>query len=306
MNARDGVAVHRHEVLIADLRARIEQMLAEATPGEPAPQRLGAAMRYSLLASAKRVRGLLTVLCTVYCGGAIDQALPAACALEMVHTASLILDDLPAMDDAKLRRGQHACHRAHGEATAMLAAIALMNRAYAIVAGTPGIGSEQRARIVGVLAHAIGTDGLTGGQEADLHGAGLADAAEVEWIHARKTGALFAAATEISAIIAGAEQQRETLREFGMQLGLAFQAYDDLLDSRAASAAIGKDTGADARKVTLVSLLGFASALQRAEAQMAAALESCPGLRGDETALGHYLALLVAQMQAPLGLDTVR
>jgi geranylgeranyl diphosphate synthase type II len=301
MTADDGSAACRYEVEIAGARASIEQRLDALTPGELAPQRLAEAMRYSLLAPAKRVRAILAVLCARHCGGAVADALPAACALEMVHAASLILDDLPAMDDALMRRGQPACHRQHGEATATLAAIALMNRAFGVVAGS-GASAAQRIAVVGILARSIGTDGLTGGQEGDLHGSGLSGLAGIAWTHARKTGALFAAAAEIGAVVAGAEQYRAAMSDFGMRLGIAFQAYDDLLDAKAAPAAIGKDIKRDVGKATLVSLVDYDDALLRAGAQMAAAFACCPQLQLGDSPLHAYLAGLEAQLRAPLGL----
>ncbi len=288
------------EAAIAQLRARVEQHLDAVTPGEPAPKKLAAAMRYSLLAPAKRARALLAILSAVHCGAQETDALNAACALEMVHGSSLILDDLPAMDDAALRRGRPTCHRAYGEATAVLAAIALMNRAFGLVATDGHLPPERRVQIVAILAKSIGTDGLTGGQEGDLNGVALSGADGVEWVHARKTGALFAAATEIGAVVAGMMDQRAAMYDFGMNLGLAFQAYDDLIDARAATPAIGKDTGRDGEKATRVKLMGFDLALGHADAQMEAALRSLPGLATGDRALPLYIAGLTATMRGTL------
>ena len=257
-------------------------------------------MRYCLLAPAKRARALLTLLTASHCVGDIGHALDAACAVEMVHASSLLLDDLPAMDNATLRRGKPTCHRVYGEATAMLAAIALMNRSYGVVAIDEHLQPESRGLITAALARSIGTDGLTGGQEGDLHGADLDGAAGVDWIHARKTGALFAAAAEIGAIAAGATADADRYAQFGMQLGLAFQAYDDLLDARAAAAAVGKDTGRDEGKATIVGLLGFDAALARADAQMVAARGLVPDLDTGDRLLGVYIGSLANQMRAPL------
>ena len=200
------------QVRIGALREAIERRLDVLTPGEPATAKLADAMRYSLLAPAKRARALLTLLTATHCGGDTDHALDAACAVEMVHASSLILDDLPAMDDATLRRGKPTCHRAYGEATAVLAAIALMNRSYGVVATDERLPPASRTRIVASLAQSIGTDGLCGGQEGDLHGTASTGVAAVDWIHARKTGALFAAAAEIGAIAAGSPNRSSALR----------------------------------------------------------------------------------------------
>ncbi len=288
------------EAAIAQLRARVEQHLDAVTPGEPSPKKLAAAMRYSLLAPAKRARALLAILSAVHCGAQETDALSAACALEMVHGSSLILDDLPVMDDAALRRGRPTCHRAYGEATAVLAAIALMNRAFGLVATDGHLPPERRVQIVAILAKSIGTDGLTGGQEGDLNGVALSGADGVEWVHARKTGALFAAATEIGAVVAGMMDQRAAMYDFGMNLGLAFQAYDDLIDAGAATPAIGKDIGRDGEKATRVKLMGFDLALGHADAQMEAALRSLPGLAAGDRALPHYIAGLTAAMRGTL------
>lgn len=302
MDAHQGAADCRLEAELAAARARIEQRLSELVPGEPAPERLADAMRYSLLAPAKRVRGILAMLCCSHCGGNGDDALTAACALELVHAASLILDDLPAMDDATLRRGQSVCHKVYGEATATLAAIALMNRGFGVVAEDAVLPAASRAAIVGILARSIGTDGLTGGQEGDMHGTGHAGIEGVDWIHARKTGALFAATAEIGAVIAGAPHSRAVMRDFGMKLGLAFQGYDDLLDARAASAAVGKDTRRDDAKATMVALLGFDDALRRADAQMAAALAGDPALQQRDGPLAGYVTMLTRQVRGRLAL----
>ncbi len=291
------------EAELAALRTHVERQLDALTPGEPSPDRLSQAMRYCLLAPAKRARALLSVLSAVHCGAERESALKSACALEMVHASSLILDDLPAMDDAALRRGRDTCHRAFGEPTAILAAIALMNRAFGLVAGDENLPSDRRVQIVAILAKSIGTDGLTGGQEGDLNGVAMTGAAGVEWIHARKTGALFAAATEIGAVVAGGVDRRAAMHAFGMNLGLAFQGYDDLLDARAASAVVGKDTGRDGGKATVIKALGFDAALAQADAQMAAALRYVPDLAVDQGPLARYVSGLAVMMRGPLNVD---
>lgn len=300
MTHSDAAAAARLEALLPAIRQAVETRLAAETPGEPSPPSLAAAMRYSLLAPAKRARAIVAALATRQCGGDWLRAIPAACALEMVHGASLILDDLPAMDNASLRRGRATCHRTFGEATASLAAIALLNRAFAVVAADAELTADARVAITTVLARSIGTDGLTGGQEGDLNGCGRDGPAAVEWIHARKTAALFSTAAEIGAIVAGNAAQRATLRAFGHELGLAFQGYDDLLDARAASADIGKDTGADAGKATLVSLLGVGEAQKRADRHWHSAL-SLLDASGD---LAAYAAILIEQMRKPLAAGT--
>ena len=287
--------------LIGDLRQQTEQRLAELTPGGPAPARLGDAMRYSLLAPAKRARAVLTQLTAMHWGAPPARALSGAVALEMVHASSLILDDLPSMDDATLRRGRATCHRVYGEDTSILAAIALMNRAFEVVATDHALDPAIRVRIVAILARSIGPDGLSGGQEGDLHtDATGATVATVEWIHARKTGALFAAATAIGSLVGGADDASVArMEEFGMRLGLAFQAYDDLLDVSAASEAVGKDVARDGDKATLVRLLGLDGARANADAQMRAALACVPDLDQPPRYLGRYADDLMAALKAP-------
>jgi geranylgeranyl diphosphate synthase, type II len=287
--------------IIVELQTRTEQHLASVTPGGPAPARLGDAMRYSLLAPAKRVRAVLTQLTAMHWGVAAEQALSGAVALEMVHAASLILDDLPSMDDAALRRGRATCHRKFGENTAILAAIALMNRAFEVVASDPRLDAATRIRVVALLARSIGPDGLTGGQEGDLHAdAAAATVHTVEWIHARKTGALFAAATAIGAVCAGADDiSAQRMEDFGMRLGLAFQAYDDLLDVSAAAETVGKDVARDGGKATLVRLLGLSGARANADAQMHAALDCVPNLDQPPRLLARYVEALMVALTAP-------
>jgi geranylgeranyl diphosphate synthase, type II len=295
-----GLAI---ETVVSDLRKTTEHQLAALTPGCPAPPRLGDAMRYSLLAPAKRARAILAQLTAMHWGAPAGSALSAAVALEMVHAASLILDDLPAMDDASLRRGRPTCHRVYGEATAILAAIALMNRAYDVVAADPALTPAVRVEVTRMLAASIGPDGLTGGQEGDLHGTGdgpVPTVATVEWIHARKTGALFAAATAIGTLVAGQPPASvAAMHEFGMRLGLAFQAYDDLLDARATADAAGKDVARDGGKATLVRLLGLEAAAANADAQMTAALACVPDLDRPPRLIARYVDALMAALKAP-------
>jgi geranylgeranyl diphosphate synthase, type II len=287
--------------LIGNLRHQTELKLAELTPGGPAPARLGDAMRYSLLAPAKRARAVLTQLTALHWAAPPERALSGAMALEMIHASSLILDDLPSMDDATLRRGRATCHRVYGEDTSILAAIALMNRAFEVVATDHTLDPTIRVRIVAILARSIGPDGLTGGQEGDLHtDTQSATVATVEWIHARKTGALFAAAAAIGSIVAGVDEATVSrMEEFGMRLGLAFQAYDDLLDASATADAVGKDVARDGEKATLVRLLGLEGARANADAQMQAALACVPNLDVAPRTLARYVEALMSALKTP-------
>jgi geranylgeranyl diphosphate synthase, type II len=212
--------------------------------------------------------------------------LSAAVAIEMVHAASLILDDLPAMDNAAMRRGRTTNHRVYGEDRAILAAIGLLNRAYGVIAADDALEAACRLDLTRELAQTIGIDGLIGGQAIDLHppGAG-ATHDDVDAIHRGKTGVLFAAAAYAGARAAGIVDQRAAhMRAFGLKLGMAFQAFDDLLDIRGNEALAGKDVGVDRVKCTHIMLAGAAEAERRANAHIAAALEelSRSGLANDD------------------------
>jgi geranylgeranyl diphosphate synthase type II len=221
-------------------------------------------MAYTLLAPSKRVRPVLVLLCAELCGGRTARALPIAAAVEMVHAASLILDDLPTMDDAPLRRGRPTNHKEFGEAIAILAAFALLNLSF----GTIAAASEATlaARISKLLSDAVGTDGLVGGQAADLLATDQSINFEMlERIHRGKTGALFVAAASAGALSAGgAPDAVASLAAYAKNLGLAFQIIDDLLDVEGDPAETGKTVRADARKTTFVSFSGVAGARQLA------------------------------------------
>jgi geranylgeranyl diphosphate synthase, type II len=198
-------------------------------------------------------------------GRATEPVLDIACAVEMVHGCSLVLDDLPSMDDAELRRGRPTVHRRFGEDVALLAALALLNRAYALVARSAHRLSLRRYSaedLVHHLAAAIGTGGLIGGQALDLLSKPEdLDLPTLESIHSRKTGALFIAAGELGAMAVDARRRDlEVVARFAKNLGLAFQIADDLLDVLATPEETGKDTGKDAGKVTFVKLLGVEGA----------------------------------------------
>lgn len=241
---------------------QIENTLERIVPrqGEVVQQ----SMAYTLHAPSKRVRPVLTLLAAEIVGGEAARALPAAAAVELVHTASLILDDLPAMDDAPLRRGRRPNHQEYGDAMAILAAFGLLNAAYGTLAGEhePALAS----RLTKLLSGAIGIEGLIGGQALDL----LATEQEIgfemlERIHRRKTGALFSAAAVAGALVAeGSPEDVARLEGFARNLGLAFQIVDDLLDVQGDPAETGKAIRKDARKTTFVSFSGLAGARQLA------------------------------------------
>jgi geranylgeranyl diphosphate synthase type II len=252
----------------ASLRDMIAARLQVLLPGaEQSPQRLHGAMRHALVGPGKRLRPLLTLLAARRFGGDQAAALEAGCAVEMVHAASLVLDDLPCMDDAELRRGKPATHRAFGEDTAILAAIALLNQAYGLMATLPGVPEAARLRLVTLLVQAVGPQGLVGGQERDLHDRHAhAATTEVDMLNHQKTGVLFVAALEAGAVLGqAAEEGLVSMRRFGRHLGLAFQTLDDLLDATATPQMAGKDVRQDDGKATLVALCGPEAARRRVE-----------------------------------------
>jgi len=244
----------------ADYQQRVDAELRRLMPANT--QRVGEAMAYTLLAPSKRVRPVLTLLSAELCGGAAGNALVAACAVEMVHASSLILDDLPSMDDAATRRGRPANHVAHGEAIAILAAFGLLDAAFGAIAR--GCEPALVPQLTTLLSDAIGEDGLIGGQAADLLATDQSISFEMlERIHRGKTGALFSAAATAGALTAGAPHDAiASLQAFAKNLGLAFQIIDDLLDVEGDPAITGKPVREDLKKTTFVSFSGPAGARQ--------------------------------------------
>ncbi|HEX3727026.1 MAG TPA: farnesyl diphosphate synthase [Pirellulales bacterium] len=251
-----------------EVRDHVDRALAAyACFGDGCPAQLAEAMRYALLAPGKRLRPTLVVMAAEACGGQRAAALPAACAVEMIHAYSLVHDDLPAMDDDDVRRGRPSCHKAFGEAVAILAGDALLTLAFEVLARDVRPHSVA-ARCCAVLAQAAGATALVGGQADDLAGEFTSsNLLALESIHARKTGALFLAALELGALVAGAGRaERAALAEYGRRLGLVFQITDDLLDVRGDAAAMGKRAGKDATrgKLTFPGLLGIDESLAKA------------------------------------------
>ncbi len=264
------------EERIDAMRASIESRLGElfATRDE-APGKLVEAIRHGLLAPGKRVRPLITLLTAAGLGADESLAVDPACAIEMVHTSSLILDDLPMMDDAWLRRGRPTMHRVYGEDTATLAAIALLTQAFGLLGSAPGLSDAQRLSLVAMLSRAIVDNGVIAGQVSDLEGEDtLQNSEQLVQMYGQKTGALFVAAAEAGARVARCpEGDIEAVRGFGRNLGLAFQIHDDLLDAAGTESIAGKDVKQDADKATIASVLGpeRASRLARRFVEMAIA-----------------------------------
>jgi geranylgeranyl diphosphate synthase type II len=258
-------------------RRLVEEALDRALPPETAwPSTIHRAIRYSLFAGGKRIRPLLVLAAGEAVGGDRAELLPLACAVEMIHTYSLIHDDLPAMDDDDLRRGKPTSHKVFGEAIAILAGDALLTRAFHLMAERPPGGEPARLRrrleATAMLGEACGTTGLIGGQVQDLESEGRAiDAKTLECLHRAKTGALLSACVRGGAVLGGAgAADLERLTRYGAAVGLAFQVVDDILDATEAAEQLGKTAGKDevAHKATYVSVHG----LDRARA-MAAELQ---------------------------------
>jgi len=250
------------------LRDRIERALrAYLAQAVGVPEVLGAAIRHSLLAPGKRLRPMLVLMAAEACGGEEGSAMPAACAVEMVHTYSLIHDDLPAMDDDDMRRGVPSCHAAFGEAMAILAGDALQALAFEVLARDTQPPATA-VRCCAELAHAAGLSGMVGGQVDDLTaGFVTGDLNLLESIHRRKTGAMFNASLRLGGLVAGAaDEQLAALEAYGGRLGLAFQIMDDVLDSEGDEAAMGKHAGKDSAhgKLTFPSVLGGEESRRRA------------------------------------------
>lgn len=284
--------------LMAQYRSRIEAALKRSLPVPDAQQpRLAEAMTYSLSNGGKRIRPTLVYASAAALGQTPSAALDSvAVALECIHAYSLIHDDLPAMDDDDLRRGQPSCHVAFDEATAILAGDALQALAFECLAGAPELNAQQRVNLVLELAQAAGGQGMVLGQAIDL---GAVEQQltliDLERMHRHKTGALIRASVVMAALATGAsDEQVASLEQYALAAGLAFQVQDDILDVTADTQTLGKRQGADSarQKPTYVSLLGLEGAREKADALLATALEALKplGPAADPLrTLAHYI-----------------
>jgi geranylgeranyl diphosphate synthase, type II len=281
------------------VRASVEEALVRLMPpADLYPPRIHEAMSYAVLAGGKRLRPILLLSAAEVVGDSASRMMRAAAAIEFVHTASLMLDDLPCMDDAELRRSRPTVHKVFGEATAILGAISLLSYSFELVAETA---AELRVRkgpatdAVAELGRAIGSRGLSAGQHVDLEIEKYGSSFEsLEFIHSRKTGALFIAAARIGAILARASTlQLDALTSYAKNVGLAFQITDDILDAEGDPETLGKDVQKDKDKTTFVSLFGVEASRKAVHGLIETAKRSL-ALFGPEADLLRGLADFVA------------
>jgi geranylgeranyl diphosphate synthase type II len=288
------------KLYLEDRLSRVDRALERYLPGEKVlPASLHRAMRYSVFAGGKRIRPVLMIAACEAVGGEAERVLPAACAMEMIHTYSLIHDDLPAMDDDDFRRGRPTNHRVFGEATAILAGDALLTEAFILLSNASvfaGIPAAIRLEVIHLIARAAGSLGMVGGQTVDMESEGKQiDLPTLEYIHTRKTGALILSAIQSGALLGGADGgAMAALTRYGEAAGLAFQVADDILDVVGEQEVLGKDVGSDqARgKATYVALLGLEEARGRARELRDLALEALDPLGGPAEPLrqiAHYI-----------------
>jgi geranylgeranyl diphosphate synthase type II len=264
----------------------VDNKLKMAMPVETdLPFSLHKAMRYSTFAGGKRIRPVLLLAACEASGGELSEALPAACAMEMIHTYSLIHDDLPAMDNDDFRRGNPTNHKVFGDAVAILAGDALLTQAFILLSSPFFASNTPHDRILAVIheiASAAGSRGMVGGQVVDMESEGLKDLdlPTVQFIHTHKTGALIRASVKCGAILGGAdERQISAMTRYGEAIGLAFQIADDILDIEGTTAEIGKDAGSDqARgKATYPAVIGLNESRKRAAELLEIAIDAISG-----------------------------
>lgn len=279
-----------YERFLPDIEKKLESSI---TADNSAAQ----AMKYSLLSGGKRIRPILLLEFYALCGGNGDSALNFAAALEMIHTYSLIHDDLPCMDNDDMRRGRPSCHKAFGEDTALLAGDALLTLAFKTAAETDGIPADRVLKAIAVLAENAGISGMVGGQVEDLafekSGATIE---QLRGMYLKKTSCLLSAAAVCGSILAGAnDEELKYAAEYAEKLGLAFQIIDDILDCTSDEKTLGKPIGSDEKngKTTYVTLLGIDGAKAEAERLSNEALTALCKIKGDNAALRELTADLL-------------
>ncbi len=281
---------------------RVDQWLDRLLPRvETPPAKIHEAMRYSVFAGGKRLRPILVIAAGELFAAPEAELLPTACALEMIHTYSLIHDDLPAMDDDTLRRGRATNHVVYGEALAILAGDALLTQAFIALSGYATTNDVRKVRVMAEVAQAAGTvRALIGGQVLDIEHEGdlTVTGAQLEDIHRAKTGALIRCAIRVGAIIGDAsESELAALTEYSEKAGLAFQVADDVLDATATSEALGKTAGKDAavNKATYTALYGVDGARRRAEQLCDEALAALQPIERDAETLSALARFIIAR-----------
>ncbi|MDT8443086.1 MAG: polyprenyl synthetase family protein [Desulfuromonadales bacterium] len=281
--------------------ALVDQALDHWLPAKSVlPFSLHQSMRYSIFAGGKRLRPILMIAASEAVGGTAQQVMHAACAMEMIHTYSLVHDDLPAMDDDDFRRGRPTNHKAYDEATAILAGDALLTEAFRLLADAEAnrfIPPATALKVIELVARYSGSQGMVGGQIVDMESEGKEiDFPTLEYIHTHKTGGLILASVQAGAMLGGGnEEQLAALTRFGGAAGLAFQITDDILDIVGDQTKLGKDVGTDQSrgKATYPALLGLAEARQRADELCDIALEALAPLGSDAETLQALARFIV-------------
>jgi len=288
---------------LEERRLQVDEALGRYLPetGDH-PKEIHEAVRYSVFAGGKRLRPILVLAAAEAAGGQVEHALPAAAAIELIHTYSLIHDDLPAMDDDDFRRGRPTCHKVYGEALAILAGDALLTQAFILLSGespAPGIAGPARLRVINEIAQAAGSRGMVGGQVVDiLQEDREVDLATLLYLHTHKTGSLIRACLRVGGIISSAgSEQMEALTRYGDRIGLAFQIVDDILDVEGSLDALGKRAGSDLRKkkATFPGLLGLEESRQRARSLVREAKHALSIFGDRGAALGAIADYVVAR-----------
>ena len=281
---------------LAFQKERIDAFLDDyLLPGSTKPESIHNAIRYSVFSGGKRFRASLCIAANEAFNGDSDRVLPVAAGIELIHTYSLIHDDLPCMDDDNIRRGKPSLHRVFGENIAILAGDALNALAFDLVSRT------DDCRLIQILAGAIGTEGMIGGQVADVESNGLSDISEedVKFIHARKTAKLITASLEMGAITTGASSEKiKIIKEFGAKIGLAFQIVDDILDIESSNEVLGKDVGSDEEndKATYPKVCGLERSKNLARDMTDGAMNILTALIEDTTILNGLAQFVIERV----------
>jgi len=274
---------------LEDRQGIVEEALQRYIPENGIPAEIYEAIRYSVFNGGKRIRPILCLAAAEAVGGDLAPAMPVACALELIHSYSLIHDDLPSMDNDDFRRGKPTCHKVFGENIAILAGDALLTEAFFLLSRSEKVmfSAEKRLAVIQEIAYAAGIGGMVGGQALDvISEKSGADEQTLQEIHRRKTGALIIAAVKSGALISNAGKDKmQALTEYGIHVGLAFQIADDILNVEGDSALMGKGTGSDAsrNKLTYPSVLGMPAAKEKLSQHIEAAAASLAGF--DERAM---------------------